>query len=88
MFTSEDEKENRLVSAVEEETLQNELSRAVWRPYAGRGTGWNRACTKFGGGCRRKLVRRQRMSRVQAAEAGTLASAMMVLLTLVQAGDS
>ena len=83
-----DEKEHKLTSAVGEEMLQNELPRAVWRPYAGRSTGWNRACTKFGGGCRRKLFRRQRMRKVQAAEAGPLVSAMMVLLTLVQAGDS
>lgn len=83
-----DEKEHKLTSAVGEEMLQNELSRAVWRPYAGRSIGWNRACTKFGGGCRRKLFRRQRMRKVQAAEAGPLVSAMMVLLTMVQAGDS
>ena len=47
-----------------------------------------RGATRYAGGCRRKIHRQQHMVKRRPEEAGPLISALMVVLSVVQSGDS
>ena len=80
--------DSTLQEICDNERARQELARQTWRPNKQRCAPGQRGVAGCIGGCRRKIFRPQRIFKRETGDGGGIVSAMMIILSVMQQGES